>query len=98
MVKLFADSNRLCQNCKRVFKEEMLLNGRCPKCQEHREARLAKITEFCVYCGAGIGKHRREGEGTCPWCHHKGKDWDGTLSPLETDDGDHGPDHDNRIL
>ena len=24
--------------------------------------------EFCVYCGAGIGKFRREGEGTCPKC------------------------------
>lgn len=24
--------------------------------------------EFCVYCGAGIGKHRRFGEGTCPKC------------------------------
>lgn len=24
--------------------------------------------EFCEYCGAGIGEHRREGEGTCPKC------------------------------
>ena len=35
----------------------------------------ARITEFCTWCGAGIGEHRREGEGTCPHCHHKGKDW-----------------------
>ncbi len=26
------------------------------------------IREFCSYCGAGIGKHRRIGEGTCPKC------------------------------
>lgn len=38
-------------------------------------ANLKRITEFCTYCGAGIGVHRREGEGTCPRCHHKGKDW-----------------------
>src|SRR5688572_29030254 len=24
--------------------------------------------QFCRYCGAGIGKHRRAGEGTCPKC------------------------------
>ena len=24
--------------------------------------------EFCVYCGAGMGKFKREGEGTCPKC------------------------------
>jgi len=24
--------------------------------------------EFCSYCGAGMGKHRRIGEGTCPKC------------------------------
>ena len=24
--------------------------------------------EFCVYCGAGIGTHFRNGEGTCPKC------------------------------
>ena len=28
-------------------------------------------TEFCLQCGAGIGKHRREGEGTCPACADK---------------------------
>ncbi len=27
-----------------------------------------KKREFCVYCGAGLGEHRREGEGTCPKC------------------------------
>ena len=27
--------------------------------------------EFCQYCGAGIGKFRREGEGTCPRCDPK---------------------------
>lgn len=25
-------------------------------------------SEFCVYCGAGIGGFRREGEGTCSEC------------------------------
>lgn len=24
--------------------------------------------EFCKYCGAGVGKFRRTGEGTCPKC------------------------------
>ena len=24
--------------------------------------------QFCLHCGAGIGKFRREGEGTCPEC------------------------------
>jgi hypothetical protein len=24
--------------------------------------------EFCYYCGAGIGKFAREGEGRCPRC------------------------------
>lgn len=24
--------------------------------------------EFCLHCGAGVGKFRREGEGTCPEC------------------------------
>lgn len=28
--------------------------------------------EFCVFCGAGIGKFRREGEGTCPKCNPEG--------------------------
>lgn len=28
----------------------------------------SKNYEFCVHCGAGIGEHRREGEGTCPEC------------------------------
>lgn len=28
--------------------------------------------EFCVYCGAGIGEHRREGEGTCMKCDPEG--------------------------
>jgi hypothetical protein len=28
--------------------------------------------EFCVYCGAGLGEHRREGEGTCRICDPKG--------------------------
>lgn len=27
-----------------------------------------KSLQFCPHCGAGIGKHRREGEGTCPDC------------------------------
>lgn len=27
--------------------------------------------EFCTSCGAGIGKHKREGEGTCPKCDPK---------------------------
>lgn len=39
--------------------------------------------EFCVHCGAGIGKHRREGEGTCPECDDMSREeWDelGTLA------------------
>jgi hypothetical protein len=24
--------------------------------------------QFCPYCGAGLGKFRRDGEGTCPKC------------------------------
>ena len=27
-----------------------------------------RAPEFCTHCGAGIGKFRREGEGTCPEC------------------------------
>jgi hypothetical protein len=27
--------------------------------------------EFCPQCGAGVGKHRRDGEGTCPVCDPK---------------------------
>jgi len=29
-------------------------------------------TEFCRHCGAGLGKFRREGEGTCARCEMKG--------------------------
>jgi len=25
--------------------------------------------EFCKHCGAGVGVHRRKGEGTCPDCY-----------------------------
>ena len=28
----------------------------------------APTLQFCSYCGAGIGEHRRIGEGTCPKC------------------------------
>ena len=31
--------------------------------------------EFCPKCGAGIGKFRREGEGTCPSCDPTINDW-----------------------
>src|ERR1700677_3756798 len=24
--------------------------------------------EFCLYCGAGVGEFKRDGEGTCPKC------------------------------
>jgi len=37
--------------------------------------RLAKThgdLQFCPHCGAGIGKYRREGEGTCPKCDPQG--------------------------
>lgn len=27
-----------------------------------------RMKEFCEHCGAGIGKFRRDGEGTCPRC------------------------------
>lgn len=34
--------------------------------------RFWKISDdFCRQCGAGIGKFRREGEGTCPECEEK---------------------------
>jgi len=26
------------------------------------------MSEFCKYCGAGVGKFKREGEGTCYKC------------------------------
>jgi len=29
--------------------------------------------EFCKYCGAGLGEHFREGEGTCRICDPKGE-------------------------
>jgi hypothetical protein len=32
-----------------------------------------KAAEFCLHCGAGVGKHRREGEGTCPVCDPEGE-------------------------
>lgn len=32
---------------------------------------LWQLPEFCLSCGAGIGKFRREGEGTCPDCDPK---------------------------
>ena len=30
------------------------------------------MKEFCEYCGAGIGKFRRKGEGTCEKCDPEG--------------------------
>ena len=30
------------------------------------------MSEFCAYCGAGIGEHRRGSEGTCPKCDPNG--------------------------
>jgi len=29
--------------------------------------------EFCLYCGAGVGRFRRAGEGTCSKCKSKGE-------------------------
>ncbi len=37
-------------------------------CHDCKKARLEAIREFCKHCGAGVGEHRREGEGTCPEC------------------------------
>jgi uncharacterized Zn finger protein (UPF0148 family) len=31
-----------------------------------------KTLEFCLRCGAGVDKFRREGEGTCPDCDPEG--------------------------
>jgi hypothetical protein len=31
------------------------------------------VREFCQYCGAGLGEHFREGEGTCRICDPGGK-------------------------
>lgn len=36
--------------------------------REAKDEEFKKESEFCVYCGAGIGKFRRDGEGTCPKC------------------------------
>lgn len=33
--------------------------------------KLLKEQQFCKYCGAGIGKYKRKGEGTCPKCEDK---------------------------
>lgn len=33
---------------------------------------FGKKKEFCEYCGAGVGEHRREGEGTCRICDPQG--------------------------
>jgi len=27
--------------------------------------------QFCRFCGAGLGKYRRDGEGTCPNCEEQ---------------------------
>jgi hypothetical protein len=35
--------------------------------------------EFCSHCGAGLGVHRRDGEGTCPECDPEGCEEHGSL-------------------
>jgi len=42
--------------------EEEIANG------DESEFPVDADAEFCVYCGAGIGVHRREGEGVCDKC------------------------------
>lgn len=42
-------------------------SGMCD-CGKGFKARSETGTQFCKYCGAGIGKYRRVGEGTCPKC------------------------------
>lgn len=37
----------------------------------------ARNREFCPHCGAGIGQHRRDGEGTCEKCDPEGKGFQG---------------------
>jgi hypothetical protein len=43
---------------------------------EIREAEMADLAtpraEFCYHCGAGVGRFRRTGEGTCPKCDPAG--------------------------
>jgi hypothetical protein len=34
----------------------------------HQTGKQPPEYEFCIFCGAGIGIHRREGEGTCYKC------------------------------
>lgn len=34
--------------------------------------RLELSRQFCVWCGAGVGQYRRDGEGTCPACDPEG--------------------------
>lgn len=61
-----------------------------PTTQEFRDNWEAtfgkKEREFCVHCGAGVGEHRREGEGTCPECDPEGLGFQGGAMPSVYDD------------
>jgi hypothetical protein len=46
------------------------VNGRAILAEAAQQP-TASEQEFCRHCGAGMGKHRRAGEGTCPECEDK---------------------------
>lgn len=50
---------------------------------EKAEKSTPVIREFCEYCGAGIGKFRRVGEGTCHICDPTNCKVTNTNPPLE---------------
>ena len=47
-----------------------LLHRERPAQRYYANGRSADGREFCVYCGAGIGEHARDGEGRCEQCCH----------------------------
>jgi hypothetical protein len=47
-------------------------NDRVYSTAEVNKMLRAPHREFCQFCGAGIGEHRRAGEGTCPKCDPDG--------------------------
>lgn len=62
-IKWLHDRWTISQARKRQEAEERLF--------QHNLKNLWQSPEFCLSCGAGIGKFRREGEGTCPDCDPK---------------------------
>lgn len=56
--------------CFRLVRYTGLVAGKLPVSRDG--VGPAMRAEFCRHCGAGIGPHRREGEGTCPMCDPEG--------------------------